>query len=160
MGTRGIAQRGTPPLAGNRKQDGEGASKSPRGTESGSMIRNKMKEMDRRKEGKATKQGEKRKSDDYGSRDGLSLVGSYRSGIGKQFVVWYCNDAFTEGNTCVDGVCGRCKVNDENKEHSCKNCNQKLSDYKYEDNQKMMGRMRDNWEGPAPEKCAICMIIM
>ena len=55
-----------------------------------------------------------------------------------------------EGNACADGVCGRCKINDDNKDHSCKNCNQKLCDYKYEDNQAMMGRTRDNWEGPGP----------
>ena len=84
----------------------------------------------------------------------------YRSGIGKQFVVWHCKGAFTEGSACVDGVCGQCKINDDNKGHSCKNCKQKLCDYKYEDNQTMMMRERKNWEGPGPEKCAICRIIM
>ena len=74
--------------------------------------------MDKRRKDKALKKGEKRKRDDYESRDGLSLVGTYRSGIGKQFVVWHCKDASTESNACVDPVCGRCKVDDENKEHA------------------------------------------
>ena len=125
-----------------------------------STIQKEMEEMDKRRKNKASNQGVKRKSVDYGSRDGMSLVGKYRSGIGKQFVVWHCKSAFTEGSACVDGVCGRCKINDENKGHSCKNCKQKVCDYKYEDNQTMMMRERKNWEGPGPEKCAICRIIM
>ena len=116
------------------KQDGEETSDSTSGTESGNMIQNKMREMEEKKKNKAARQGEKRKSDGYGSKDGQTLVGSYRRGLGKKFVIWHCKDAFTEGNICVDGVCNRCRINDENKEHSCKNRNQKLSDYKYEDN--------------------------
>ena len=115
-----------------------------------STIQKKMEDMNKRRKNKASNQGVKRKSVDYGSRDGLSLVGKYRSGIGKQFVFWHCKGAFTEGSACVDGVCGQCKINDDNKGHSCKNCKQKLCDYKYEDNQTMMMRERKNWEGPGP----------
>ena len=35
-----------------------------------------------------------------------------------------------------------------------------MSDYEYEDNPTMMGRMRDNLEGLGSEKCAIRMFVM
>ena len=37
-------------------------------------------------------------------------------------------------------------------------CNQEISSYKNEEEQRMMKRKHDNWDGIAPEKCAICEI--
>ena len=42
--------------------------------------------------------------------------------------------------------------------HKCGVCNEDIESYKNEDQQGMMKRKRDNWDGIAPEKCAICEI--
>ena len=106
------------------------------------------------------KGGKKRKGDKYGSREGQSLVGTYRGGMAKQFVVWHCTNAFEEGEKCVDGVCGKCKMDHGGNGHRCNICNQEIDDYKMEDNQGMMPRKRSKWAGPGPEHCAICSIKM
>ena len=63
-------------------------------------------------------------------------------------------------STCVDAVCGQCKYDSNNDEHSCPVCKQNIADYKLEDNEKMMPRSRPEWPGVGPETCAICGIIM
>ena len=75
-------------------------------------------------------------------------------------MVWHCKLAFEEGKECVDGVCGQCKIWHNENGHNCNICNQKIDDYKNEDNQGMMPRQRDTWAGPGPEYCAICSIEM
>jgi hypothetical protein len=45
---------------------------------------------------------------------------------------------------------------DNKKRHECEVCGQTLEDCKDEYNQKIMIKERDNWDGPGPEKCAIC----
>ena len=60
----------------------------------------------------------------------------------------------------MDGVCAKCKVNDNSIGHSCKTRKQTLEDYKCEDNVAMMTRKRGNWAGPGPETCAICEIVL
>lgn len=112
------------------------------------------------KKRKETTRGEKRKGKgiEYGARKGKSLVGKYKRGIGREFVVWHCKKAFEEGSKCVDGVCSLCKMNHGESGHSCGVCKQNICDYKGEYNQGMMMRERENWVGPGPEECAICGI--
>ena len=50
-------------------------------------------------------------------------------------MVWHCTNAFEEGKKCVDGVCGKCKMDHGGNGHSCNICNQEIDDYKMEDNQ-------------------------
>ena len=102
----------------------------------------------------------KKKGIEYGARTGQSLVGKYKRGIGKQFVVWHCKEAFKAGSKCVDGVCGMCKINYGDSDHSCGICNQKICDYRMQDDQRSMMRCRVEWKGPAPENCAICDIVL
>ena len=82
-------------------------------------------------------------------------MGKYKRG---QFVVWHCNDAFEATSNCMDGVCSRCYVLHMDSGHKCGVCNEDIKSYKNEDQQGMMKRKRDNWDGIAPEKCAICEI--
>ena len=129
------------------------------GREKRTSIEKKIADLnDKMKMQKKTGAGRKRKGGNYGLREGQSLVGTYRSTLGKNFCVWHCKRAFEEGYDCVDGVCSRCKMDSGNNEHACGECGQKLSSYKCEDDQRMMGRCRKNWEGPGPENCAICCI--
>ena len=94
-------------------------------------------------------------------RKGESKVGKYGNGIGRAFVVWHCKGAFQEGNECVDGVCSECMMEHGKSNHCCGNCGQNISDYKNEENAGMMMRERPpTWKEPAPEKCAICHIVM
>ena len=102
--------------------------------------------------------GAQRGRGEYGSREGQSLVKKHGRGIGKQFVVWHCKDAFQEGKEYIDGVCGHCKILCSDKDHSCSIYKQTLADYKCEDNPQMMPRNRPKWAGPGPVKCAICGI--
>ena len=73
-------------------------------------------------------------------------------------MVWHCNDAFKAEKKCVEGVCGDCYVQHMDSGHSCGICNQKIGDYKDEKQEGYLNRKRDNWNGKAPEKCAICEI--
>ena len=106
------------------------------------------------------KKGETREGSEteYGRREGDSKVGTYKSGIGRAFVVWHCKSAFKEGSKCVDSMCGLCMMNHGESDHICDNCGQNISDYKDKDNQVMMMRERLNWAGPDSEVCAICHI--
>ena len=99
---------------------------------------------------------------DYGSRKGESLIGTYRGGKdpSKHFQVWHCRLAFKKGDKCVDGVCGQCYLKYNKMGHKCSKCRQKMEDYKGEDNEKWMPRKRARWEGPGPERCAICDIVL
>ena len=114
------------------------------------------------KKRKETSRGEKRKGNgiEYGARRGKSLVGTYKSGIGREFVVWHCKDAFAGSSNCVDGVCGLCKMNHDKSGHSCGVCKQNIDDYKGEYMEGMMKRERANWDGLAPEECAVCGIVL
>ena len=108
---------------------------------------------------KKTRRGDKRKGKgvEYGKRKGQSLVGKYGRG---KFVVWHCDDAFAATSKCMDGVCGECYVHHMDSGHSCGVCGQKLSSYKNEELERMLKRKRDNWDGIASEKCAICEIVL
>ena len=112
------------------------------------------------KKRKDTSRGEKRKGKgiEYGTRSGESLVGTYKRGLGKRFVVWHCNKAFEGSSNCVDGVCGRCKILHDKSGHRCGVCKQNMDDYKGEYEEGMLKRKRINWDGLAPEECAICGI--
>ena len=106
-----------------------------------------------------TNRGDKRKADDYGLRSGMSLVKQYGRKKGKRkFVVWHYRDAFENKNQCVDGVCGECKIIHNNNGPRCRVCKESIVDYKDETNQGYMPRKQPKWEGPGPEKCAICDI--
>ena len=109
-----------------------------------------------------TTRGVKRKGlgIEYDTRKGESLVGKYKRGMGKEFVVWHCKKAFEEGSNCVNGVCGLCKMNYGESGHSCGVCKQNIRDYKEEEMEGMMMRARRNWKGPGPEECAICAIVL
>ena len=108
-----------------------------------------------------TNRGDKRKADGYGLRSGMSLVKQYGRKKGKRkFVIWHCRDAFENKNQCVDGVCGECKIKHNNNGHRCRVCKESIVDYKDETNQDYMPRKRPKWEGPGPEKCAICDITL
>ena len=112
------------------------------------------------KKRKESSRREKRKGKGivYGERKGGSLVGNYGRGIGRGFVVWHCSKAFEGSSKCVDGVCGLCKLNHEKSGHSCGVCKQDIETYKSEDTESYMKRERENWDGLAPEECAICGI--
>ena len=118
------------------------------------IIHNKPKKR------KESTRGEKRKGKGivYGESKGKSLVGKYGRGIGRGFVVWHCKDAFEGSSKCVDGVCGLCKLNHEKSGHSCGVCKQDIESYKCKDTEGMLKRKRINWDGLAPEECAICGI--
>lgn len=119
---------------------------------------NKMKEMQAKDN---INRGDKRKAAGYGLRSGKSLVKQYGRGKGKRkFVIWHCKDAFENKNQCVDGVCGECKIKHNNNGHKCRVCKQSIVDYKDETDQAYMPRKRPKWEGPGPEKCAICDITL
>jgi len=103
--------------------------------------------------------GTKRKGVNYGSRRGETLV-PYKRGLENRFVAYHCKLAFGAGSKCVDAICHKCKLNPENKDHSCPECNQNIGDYSEETNQGYMPRKRPNWEGPGPVVCGICEITM
>ncbi len=114
----------------------------------------------KQKKRKDTSRGGKRKGNGivYGAREGKYLVGKYGRGIGKSFVVWHCSKAFEGSSNCVDGVCGLCKMNHGKSDHSCGVCNQNIASYKCKDMESIMKQKREDWDGLAPEKCAICGI--
>ena len=73
-------------------------------------------------------------------------------------MVWHCNDAFKAESKCVEGVCGECYVQHMDSGHSCGVCKQEIGNYRDTNQEGYLNRKRDNWDGNAPEKCAICEI--
>ena len=51
-------------------------------------------------------------------------------------------------------------MNHDKSGHSCGVCKQNIDDYKGEYMEGMMKRERANWDGLAPEECAICGIVL
>ena len=108
-----------------------------------------------------SKRGEKRKGSNYGMRKGQTLIGTYNNrSVVKRFQIHHCGRCFDVESPCVDAVCGQCKYDSKNDEHSCSVCKQNVTDYKLEENEKMMPRSHPEWQGVGPETCAICGIVM
>ena len=84
-------------------------------------------------------------------RRGQSLVGTYNGpNYAKKFRLYHCKGAFTVNCPCFDAVCNKCKHDSKNNDHSCPLCGQKMVDYKLEEMESMMPRMRPKWPGPGP----------